>query len=150
MTDDAALTWTGTPGDRSLRTGQIIHYALAGPAWHIAERLAEIIEANPGMGHRRKLHGLRQAAPVRGRTPSPVQRAGRGRMGGRPVTAKELVQYFVICDYCQDRDVVTAERGIDVNKLETKRIRVGVWPGTHACQRCSKYPMASGEPGVDA
>lgn len=46
---DTPPQWTGTRDDRSLQTGEITHYALAGPAWHIAARIAEIIEANPDM-----------------------------------------------------------------------------------------------------
>lgn len=51
---DQTVTWTdgqwvGTPDDRSHTLGRITYFALAGPAWHIAERLAQIIEANPDM-----------------------------------------------------------------------------------------------------
>lgn len=41
-------SWSGADGDRRADIGRMTFYNLAGPAWHIAARLAEIIEANPG------------------------------------------------------------------------------------------------------
>lgn len=44
-----SMAWTGTRDDREHTAGKVTHYALNGPAWHIAARIAEIIEASPGM-----------------------------------------------------------------------------------------------------